>query len=281
MLNRQTLLHALLFTLVFSCTLAWSLPLDLVASRFVFQRIANSTGVTVSAESVRFGLPFSLVLRNVSLSSTTRKSILPDKIPEARFSPSLQLLRGKKDGRVEIQFPSGSFHLEADDGLFRFSGTDLEASTIKSLFGSTGWSLKGRLNFSGEFSGNDLQTGAGKLDLSLKDALLSKTRIMGMELPDLLFGTFDGKLKIEKGRMDIVVARSTGGNLQLDLSGGMTIAKPFSQSVMGLTTKVATTPAFESALGPVSSLMAKAKKPDGSILIGTDGPMAAVTNSFR
>lgn len=281
MLNRQTLTYALLFAIVFCATLAASLPVDLFASRFVFQRITEATGVTVTAESVRLGLPFSIVLRNISLSSPTRKNLLPDRIPEMRVTPSFAALKGKKAGAVDVRFAQGTISVLSDGSSVKFAGKDLDASTVTALLGASNWSLRGRTEFSGEYASGDASSNAGNLELSLKDATLSKAKIMGLDLPDLLISSFDGKARLEKGRFQIERARSTGGNIQLDISGGIGINQPFTQSAVAITTKVTTTPAFESAFGPIGPLVTKAKKPDGTITIATEGPLSAVTNSFR
>lgn len=276
---RQILVNIILLVGAFVVVLMLTFPFELAATKILYPRIEAATGIVANASSIRPGFPFSIVAKNVTLSTALGRNIIGEQIPRISVTPGIGLLLGNRDAAVNVDFQTGSASIAVDESHYRLELNAISLSVLNAMMGASTCTTSGRLNAAGDFSTEQKK---GDFSLTFTDVAASGIRFLGIEFPDLRLGEGKVNLKIADGRVEIQEARSSGGNVGVNISGLIGLAPALRDSVLSLILTITPSQEVQSAFGPTTSeMIARIKKPDGSIHISINGTAAKPLTGFR
>lgn len=272
---RRILIHGAVFAAAFLLTLAFSLPLELLAARLVFARIARATGFGVQVADVRL-VPWALP---PALDASGVAFVAPDgvriDVPRVRVSPGLGILWGRRAFRAELYPGDGRITARYDGETMTLTGTGLRLERLSLLGAITDWRFTGPLDIEGEVAGTSLKTAHGALRFESSEASVSGARFLGMNFPEANLGRVTVAWRLANGTLLVKDARASGGNMGVRAEGGITLSDPWNASVLGLTASLSPSPEFLASMGPSGRLLTLASKPDGTVLVGVGGTLSA------
>jgi type II secretion system protein N len=254
--------------------LAGFAPWDLLANRYLFPRLEKRTSISLEAGTVRPGLPWSIVLEDVTVRTSGRQAVAQP-VETLRATPALSWLWGDRGATVDAALAGGTLEIEWQGDAVRFDGRDLELKNLPLLASLSPWKLGGRARIEGEIASPAEKPAAGGVTWTFEDATAEGIGFPGLELPRLELGKFEGELKIANSRVEFARARASGGTSGLEITGGVTLVKPASNSPVGLHLALTPSPAFIAGLGGKAPLFERIRKPDGTIRIVVEGTLAA------
>lgn len=259
----------------FSIGLVALAPWDLACSRYLFPRIEKRSGLAIRAGEVRPGLPFSLVLSEVSVRIASAKQPVTQEIERLRITPALSMLMARRGAAIEADIADGHLAIDWTNGAIKFDGHDLSLQKLGALTTLLPWKLGGRGSIEGELSFTEEKPPEGGARWTLEDATADGVGFPGFQLPALKLGRFEGELKVGGNRVDFSRGRASGGNCGLEISGGVAIAKPAAHSALNLHVVLTPTSGFLNEMGEKGRLLKAVQKPDGALRIAIQGTLEA------
>lgn len=265
----------LVFAAAFALVLCLTLPLDLVAERFVFPLISRRTGLGIAAAATEWRPPLSLSLRDVRLALPVREGE-EQRFDEVRLTPGWAVLLARRAGAATLTLGQGRLECASDGRRLRIEGRQLALDRLALLRNFLGWQVQGSLDFTGDLTpATDQEPAAGAWRFTAHEVLLRNVTLLGLKLPEIRLQEIDGEAKISKGTLQITRFTTRGGNAAVSMNGGVLLARPLGQSVCNLLCQVRLSEGLERELGASASLLTMARKPDGNVNLSLSGPLVA------
>ncbi len=274
---RAAVSYILLFAVSFALALALSLPLDGIAARWIFPRVAERTGVTLTCRAARFSLPLSVLCEDVT-ASWAGGSATQD-LESLRLTPGLGLFLGRRAATVETLLAGGRAALGVDGASYEIEleGVDLArfAPTRHVRAGLKGFlSARGRVEKTGEGR-------VGSLDISIAKPSLERPVLAGMDLPRIEAAELTARIDFEKDVVVVKTLRAEGGNVRLEGEGRIGPGNAIGSAPMEIRVRATPSASFREALGRTGSLIGRIAKPDGSLHIVLRGSPSSPEIGFE
>jgi type II secretion system protein N len=268
---RGILGSALITLTAFAVALVGLAPWGLIANRYIFPRLEKRAGIQLEAGSVVPGFPCSLLFSDVTLRTPAARQ----PVESLRVTPGFSWLLGKRAAAIEAELAGGTLEIEWRDDAVSFAGSGLDLKKLILLRAVTPWKLEGRASIDGSIEAHAEKPPTGGVSWTFEEATADGVGLPGLELPLLDLGRFEGELKIADNRVEFSRGRASGGENGLEITGGVTLAKPASNSAVGLHLALTPSPAFIAGLGAKARIIERIRKPDGTIRIAVEGTLSA------
>ena len=217
--------------------------------------------------SIWRGFQYKLTQPTLELSDQTRVEL-----EEMTASPSLlPLFKGQMGGHVEIKQGASSLILDGSGRSDKINATvkmdELDIGKFGLLSYAGGLKGGGKLTGEAHVDGGlaDLTSLSGLIQMKLKKLFLEDQNLMGIALPPINIseGTID--INIEKGKLQMKTVQigKPSDDIQITLTGDITLNKNINASVLNLRAVLGFSEKLKQSLTLLDSIMGSARQPDG------------------
>ncbi|BEH08658.1 MULTISPECIES: type II secretion system protein GspN [Geobacter] len=245
------IIAGLLLILIFTLLLVPSRELEQLTVRWFARQ-----GYDFSAADFGKAFPLGIAARGVTIADNRGPLLRVDTV-RARLE-LLPLLAGKVSVDVDGSVGAGQF-----DGTFRpragtgvFSARDVRLEDIPFFRTATDADIKGVLTVDATLAGTGRSRG-GDVKLAVKGAHIRGATISGVPLPDAVYETVRGMVRVAGGRATIDSFSLQGEDVYVRLSGTMPLMAPMGNSPLNLSLELMPRPAFLDRQKLVFTLLAK------------------------
>lgn len=275
-------LYLVVFALSFLVTIVYSFPLDLLGSRYIFPKIQEKTGVTLSASSIGLDFPLKLTIKKMAVTLPGKKIDYSEDFDRVVIEPSLRNLLGEKVGTVKLNFADGALEIHSTGKEIEIEIREISLRSLKILKEFSAWKLSGALSGRMSFAiPEDSKKLSGSGELSAVKVKASNIQMLGIQFPQIAISKMSGQFKVEDGTVEIKKIKSAGPDVGINAFGNVVLAKPLSESALNISAKVTMTEKLLSRMEGARQLISLAQKEDGSIQIGITGSVGNNDISFR
>lgn len=274
--------YLLVFACAFLATAAATMPLDLLAARHVFGRLSTATGAAWRSGDIRidpFAMPPAIVARDLEVAIPGVPRAV--RLAGVRVAPGWGLFAGRRAFTLTVEPGAGELRIAVDGDRVRIDGRDLELARLDALDLVTSWRYAGVLSVRGAWQGLGMKTAEGEITWEARDLRVDGAGLAGVRFPPTALGRSAGKLVLAGGTVRIAEGKAEGGEVTAALTGAITLANPWRESVLGVTTVLTPTAAWEQKLGETARLLSFMKQPDGSLRLTSTGTIARTRLEFR
>lgn len=278
----RRVVYFFVFACAFLVTTAATMPLDLLTARYVYGQLSAATGAAWRSGEIAidlFTLPPAVVARDLEVAIPGGPRAV--RIAGVRVAPGWGLLAGRRSFTLTVEPGAGELRIVVDGDRVRMDGRDLELARIDALDLFSSWRYAGLLSVRGSWQGLGMKTAEGEITWEAQGLRVDGAELAGVKFPPTTLGRSEGKLELGGGTVRIAEGKVEGGEVAATLSGAITLANPWRESVLGMTTVLTPTAAWEQKLGETARLLSFMKQPDGSLRLTSTGTMARTRLEFR
>lgn len=281
----QILLYALFGVFALVVAAFFTFPWDVLGRRIEAEAAKAVPGATLVVNEVGPALPVGLRLAGLVWQGPSQGTEpgLKVEVQRVRARPALlRLLTGKLGAGFDVQALGGEVTgqvLTAKSGALsldaRLRGMQLDdGGTLERATGlKLGGQVDGRVHLSRDEKG---VVTAGQIAGSINGALMKGGKVMGFTLPPLDLGAPEIQVAIENGEAKIEKFTTRSPDVELDVTGTVSLRPNLAQSLVKGSIKLRLTDAWLARNPDIKGMLAFAgplKKADGSLEIPLNGPL--------
>ena len=239
-INKSVVLYTLYIFITGLFFLWYLFPSEYFAGYIEKAVAANVKGVSIEIGAVKPFFPAGVKLTDVNvIVSSIGQPIKLDYIKAKagllsliKFAPEISLSTGLFGGRVKcrIKVPEGNVNNLAVTDI-SVKGLNLESVSALAAEKLPGYSLKGRLNATGEYS--VAGRGHGKIGIDLKDIIIKRDEPF-LTLESLTFSNVKADIEVKSKRIDIKECVITGKEFDGSIKGPVVFKQPLGRTVLRL-----------------------------------------------
>ncbi len=239
-INKSVVLYTLYIIAAGLFFLWYLFPSDYFAGYIERAVAANGKGLSIEIGAVRPAFPAGVKLTDLkvmipALEQPVKLDFIKAKAPLIsliKLDPEVNLSTGIFGGTVKglIKVPEGKANkLSVTD--ISISGVNLEAVAALAMEKLPGYSLKGRLNATGEYTASG--RGHGKVSLNLKDLVVKRDEPF-LTLESLSFSNVKADVEVKSRRIQIEDCVIAGKEFGGTIKGSVVLKQPIGRTVLRL-----------------------------------------------